>query len=62
MWISRQEWHELKKKITELEEQVQIQQRVMSLHIKNHEKENKELKEILSSIKVGIYSGLTQIS
>lgn len=62
MWISRQEWHELKKKIAELEEQVQIQQRVMSLHIKNHEKENKELKEILSSIKVGIYSGLTQIS
>lgn len=41
----------LEKRIADLERQIQSQQEIIKLHIKNHEEENKELKKIFEDIK-----------
>lgn len=60
MWISRKKWNEMQNKIADLEEQVQSQQKILIKHMDDHERENKELINILQGVKNEIYKGMQQ--
>lgn len=49
MFIPKNKFKALEKRIADLEAKVQGQQEVMILHINNHEGEAQELREIFSS-------------
>lgn len=55
VWISNKKWEDMEKRIAALEFTVQEQRTLMKKHIKMHEKENQELKEIIPQIKEEIY-------
>lgn len=59
MWVSKAEWNELNKKIAGLETQVHGQQKILLLHIQDHEESVAELKQIFNEIKE-CYSGVQQ--
>lgn len=50
MWISSKKSNDLEKKIAELEHEAQIQRNALIKHISDHEKENMELRRIISNI------------
>ena len=57
MRVSKAEWNELNKKIAGLETQVHDQQKILLLHIQEHEESVAELKQIFNEIK-GCYNGM----
>ncbi|BCZ26401.1 hypothetical protein EUBC25_04880 [Claveliimonas bilis] len=51
MWISMKKMEILKKRVAELEHEVQIQRRALEKHLSDHELEEEELHKILNDIK-----------
>lgn len=52
MWISKEEWDEINKKIAGLEARIYDQQKIILSHIQEHEESVTELKQIVEKIKV----------
>lgn len=50
MWISKKRFRSLEEKIADLEVRVQSQQKILLLHIQEHEKSVSERKEIIASL------------
>lgn len=61
MWISKRKWKTLEGTVTDLERKIQGQHEIFKMHIKEHEKSVKELKEIINSLKNYTVSGNEQI-
>lgn len=59
MRISKEEWDRLNKKVAGLEDQIHDQQKLLLLHIQEHEESVTELKQIINEIKE-CYSGVQQ--
>lgn len=59
MRISKGEWDRLNKKVAGLEAQIHDQQKLLLLHIQEHEESVAELKQIFNEIKE-YYSGVQQ--
>lgn len=57
MRISKEEWDRLNKKVSGLEAQIHDQQKLLLLHIQEHEESVAELKQIFNEIK-GCYNGM----
>lgn len=60
MWVSKKKWSELEKSVADLEEKIQSQQKILLEHMKDHEKENEDLKNIFKAIKNEVYKGVQQ--
>lgn len=59
MWVSKEKWDKLNKKIAGLETQVRNQQEIILLHIQEHEESVVELKQIINGVKE-CYNGVQQ--
>lgn len=59
MWVPKEEWDKLNKKVAGLETQVRNQQEIILLHIQEHEESVAELKQIINGMKE-YYNGVQQ--
>lgn len=60
MWVSKKRFYDLEKRTADLGLQVQSQQIMLLEHVKDHERENEDLKNIFKDIKNEVYKGLQQ--
>lgn len=61
MWISKEKYQSMEKKIADLEKEIQSQQKALYKHLNDDMKEMKELKRILVSINHEFCKGEQQI-
>lgn len=61
MWVKKKKWKTLEKKVTDLEAIVQGQNEIFQIHLEEHSKSVKELKDIINSLKNYVVSGNEQI-
>lgn len=54
MWISKEKWSALNKKIVDLESKIQGQQKIICDHMETHQRETDDLKKALNDTKDGL--------
>ena len=61
MWISKQKWEVLQKRIADLEQGVQSQQKAVLHHLNTHVDEAKQLKIALNDTETNLMKGIEAI-
>lgn len=58
MWVNRQEWKDMKKKVAVLEKSYQEQQEILDLIVENQGKELEQMKLAFAEAKESIQNGI----